>query len=207
MIDKELFKKIINTGVSVTEYLLLYYLNTAIDIKDVIINKRILGVFNLLIGKGYVIKTKEGILITNLGQKILSKVGNMPTEVVNVVKIEEEDDYYTSLLNCLKRELKSLIGKEQIKGFGNVYFIPTETELKDHLKRFWKKYPKYKDLLKIKQVLLEHINNCISSNNIAPAIKYYIIKDASNSRLASAYDDFDSNVVNTVKKINTKNLF
>jgi hypothetical protein len=91
--------------------------------------------------------------------------------------------------------MKKFVGKEQIQGFGGIYFRPTEVELKQFLERFWKYYPECRDVVKITKVINKHIETCSKKNSFAPAIKYFILKEQSKgmytSQLASAYDSFE----------------
>ena len=78
---------------------------------------------------------------------------------------------YKAILDKLKACMKKNTGKEQVEGFGNVYFRPTEAELKDSLLRFWKHYPEYRDIDKITKILENHIVKCSKKNSFAPAIR------------------------------------
>ena len=102
---------------------------------------------------------------------------------------------YRDMTDELKKTMKKFVGKEQIQGFGGVYFRPTEVELKQFLERFWKQYPEYRDTVKITKILSKHIETCSKKNTFAPAIKYFILKEQSKgmyiSQLASAYDSFE----------------
>jgi len=115
--------------------------------------------------------------------------------VESVVGVEVKQDIYEAMLLQIRAEMKKYVGKDQIKGFGNVYFRPTEVELKQSLQRFWKQYPKYTDVDKILKIISNHIQSCAKRGSFAPAIKYYIIKERSKalwvSELASAYDNFE----------------
>lgn len=125
-------------------------------------------------------------VITAKGKKVLEDV--LGKEIKKVVD-------YSEIMTFLKNVMKKHTGKEQLEGFGGVYFRPTETELKQFLERFWKQYPKYTDIVKIKAILESHIQKCRKKNSFAPAIKYFIIKEQSKgtyvSQLASAYENFN----------------
>lgn len=123
--------------------------------------------------------------LTKKGEEILSSVNKIVQISVN----------YREITNELKKTMKKFVGKEQIQGFGGVYFRPTEVELKQFLERFWRYYPDYKDIVKITKILNKHIETCSKKNSFAPAIKYFILKEQSKgmyiSQLASAYDSFE----------------
>lgn len=96
-----------------------------------------------------------------------------------------------NLRTNLQEKLKFYTGKTQIKGFGDVYFIPTIVEFIDVLKKFVKIYPKYRDFNKITKILENHIESCYKKNSFAPSLKYFIYKQGTGSRLASAYESFN----------------
>lgn len=106
-------------------------------------------------------------------------------------KKEVISDDIPNLRTHLQEKLKFYTGKSQIKGFGDVYFIPTIVEFIDVLKKFVKMYPKYRDFNKITKILENHIESCYKKNSFAPSLKYFIYKQGTGSRLASAYESFD----------------
>ena len=128
------------------------------------------------------------------GGKITKKGLDLIDSVIGVKKVDLSINYRT-MLDELKKTMKKFVGKEQIQGFGGVYFRPTEVELKQFLERFWRYYPDYRDTVKITKILNKHIETCSKKNSFAPAIKYFILKEASKgmytSQLASAYDSFE----------------
>ena len=128
------------------------------------------------------------------GGKITKKGLDLIDSVTGVKKVDLSINYRT-ILDELKKTMKKFVGKEQIQGFGGVYFRPTEVELKQFLERFWRYYPEYRDTVKITKILNKHIETCSKKNSFAPAIKYFILKEASKgmytSQLASAYDSFE----------------
>lgn len=135
--------------------------------------------------------SKEGIFIRMFQMAIESYKDILS----HSIEVEEPKKVETSVVNDIRSKLQAkllyLQGKKQIKGFGDVYFIPTAPELTDSLRRFWKKYPDYKDIDKITQILLNHIENCCKSGKFAPAVKYFIIKDGFGSPLAGGYEAFE----------------
>ena len=113
---------------------------------------------------------------------------------------------YDKLHLTLQNKLLSLTGKKQIIGFGGVYFLPTKTELKDFLTRFWNKYPKYRDTEKISKILVKHIESSKKKNSFAPAIKYFIYKQGTGSQLANAYENFEEQELETKQTFDGVNI-
>jgi len=128
------------------------------------------------------------------GGKITKKGLDLIDSVVGAKKVSLSVNY-RDMTDELKKAMKKFVGKEQIQGFGGVYFRPTEVELKQFLERFWKYYPEYRDTVKIVKILSKHIETCSKKNTFAPAIKYFILKEQSKgmyvSQLDSAYDSFE----------------
>lgn len=150
-----------------------------------------------LLAKVEILK-KQGFLT----EDVIPELTNKSTKLINEVeKIVDTKYDFEKLHKKLQDKLLSLKGKKQIEGFGGVYFIPTERELKEFLIRFWSKYPKYKDLDKISKILEKHIETCSRKNSFAPAIKYFIYKQNTGSQLANAFENYDEN------KIETENIF
>lgn len=118
------------------------------------------------------------------------------------------NDEFEKLYNEIKQCMLRTTGKNNIKGFGNVYFMVTLVELKQFLTRFWKTYPDYKDMDKISKIICSHIKDCHKKGSFAPAIKYFIIKEvqkgAATSQLASGYENYDDEKLETT---NTKTSF
>ena len=203
MISKEELKEVLKKGGDILQYLLLNYVNMNIDIEDIKQNIKITGVISLMIKKDLIQLLNDGkYLITEKGKEFLN--------------LEKEDNNKEANLmtfkNTLSERLENKIGKKQIKGFGDVYFIPTISELQVHLGRFWKKYPTFTDLDKIEKILINHIESCCKRNSFAPAIKYFIYKDTTGGFLGAAYENFEEEqkeeAEELIKKdINTKELF
>lgn len=190
MINKDTLKEILKKGGDILQYLLLNYINLNVDIEDIKQNIKIAGVISLMIKKDLIQLLSDGkYLITEKGKEFL----NLEKEDV----IEKTDG---SLKDKLSLHLENKIGKKQIKGFGGVYFIPTESELEIHLSRFWKKYPKFNDKEKIEKILINHIDTCCKKNSFAPAIKYFIYKETNGGYLGGAYENFEEEEKEIVQK-------
>lgn len=185
MISKEELKEVLKKGGDILQYLLLNYVNMNIDIEDIKQNIKIAGVISLMIKKDLIQLLNDGkYLITEKGREFL----NLEKEEKTILIVQEKG---LNLRDRLVERLEKNINKKQIKGFGDVYFIPTESELETHLSRFWKKYPKHKDVIKIEKILLKHINSCCKKNSFAPAIKYFIYKENTGGFLGAAYENFE----------------
>lgn len=146
--------------------------------KELITSKKMIGFKNLLKKRGYLDSSDK---ITELGMNILT-----------LLELVTEQNSFIKLKESLSNELNKHIGKKQIIGFGNVYFIPTVKELEEFLNRFWKQYPEMKDINRISLCLRKHIERCCKENKFSPAVKYYITKDKTGSQLASAYEMYES---------------
>lgn len=182
MINKDTLKLILKKGGDILQYLLLNYIHSGIDIKELLENIKINGVVLLMIKKDLIQSISEGnYLITDQGKEFLN------LEEPEIIIIPKTNN----LKDRLSERLEKNIGKKQIKGFGDVYFIPTISELEVHLNRFWKKYPTYKDPTKIENILLKHIDNCCKKNSFAPALKYFIFKETNGGYLGGAYENWE----------------
>jgi hypothetical protein len=192
MINKDTLKEILKKGGDILQYLLLNYINLNIDIEDIKQNIKIAGVISLMIKKDLIQLLSDGkYLITEKGKQFL----NLEEDRIVLNK-----DVDISLKDKLSQRLEKNIGKKQLKGFGDVYFIPTTSELQVHLSRFWKKYPDCKDVNKIEKILLNHIDSCCKRNSFAPAIKYFIYKETNGGYLGAAYENFEEEEKEIVQK-------
>lgn len=123
-------------------------------------------------------------------------------------KYEPEDVNYQKLLSMLQSVLETTYGKKQVKGFGNVYFLPTSKEIEAFLVRFWKQYPKYTNIAKIESILCSFVRKCAKTNKFAPAVKYFIGKSTNDgyvSQLASAYENYEEEIKNIIKEEKSNN--
>ena len=102
------------------------------------------------------------------GGKITKKGYDLIDSVLGNKKVKLAVNY-RDITDELKKAMKKFVGKEQIQGFGGVYFRPTEVELKQFLERFWKYYPDCKDVSKITKILSKHIETCSKKNKIGRA--------------------------------------
>lgn len=157
--------------------------------------------YNGLFMGGYVFEDK----ITEKGKEFLKSVEE------NDKVSKKVDNSFKDIYVRLGEFLKSKIGKKQILGFGNKYFMfSSALELENTLKRFWKFYPEYNDIVKIEKCLVNHIEKCAKTNKFAPAVQYFIIKEQDKgkpiSQLLAAYDELDEVELEKEIKIEPKEI-
>lgn len=144
--------------------------------------------------------------VTKLGRDLVEQVGKE-----QVVAVKQTATTFTSILATLKEELYKRKEVRQIKGFGNVYFIPGEKDLEDFLLRFKRKYPELWDLERIEKALVKHLVDCCKKDKFSPAIKYFIIKEGTGSQLASVLENWEDAEEDKADKqfkiIDTKGMF
>ncbi len=148
-----------------------------------------------LINSGYI--NGAGI-ITSKGKEVLKSL----TIEEKIVKI---NNTYKDIYLKLGETLKSRIGKKQVMGYGGKYYMfSSALELENTLKRLWKFYPEYNDVIKLEQCMLNHIEMCCKKNNFAPAMQYFIIRENEKNKpicqIISAYDGLDEKEEKTVDK-------
>jgi uncharacterized membrane protein YheB (UPF0754 family) len=173
-ISLEKHEQILSSGLLVDHYFILALIKQEAALPK---HHRVRGFINLLKKREYLNEEEE------LTEKALALLAD--------IKKPNTKDYSTELLEKLKAKFKESTGKNQVKGFGNVYFIPSEKEMKDHLTRFERDFhPTRGNEEKIEAILFEHLEKCIGENQYAPAIKYFIHKDG-GSALASALENWE----------------
>lgn len=186
MITKDKFEQLMKENLSSDHYWVLREINEGRSPGD---SKRVKGLISLLEKKGYLL---EGILTEKATDLVREE--QQPVPVVDEKGREESFDTWVERLQAnLKAKLREHIGKEQVKGFGNVYFIPSNiTDLRTFLERFHRKYKllKKENLEKIEKILLKHVDECARKREFAPAVLYFIIKDGTPSRLAAALESY-----------------
>lgn len=197
------FIKLRSLKLSVTDLYILECLVNKVELNKCKLWGEISGRLNVLEKKGFIDCRNE---LTKEGTALILHLHPLPQILLDEQK--KENNYFDRLHVSLQTTLHSLINKKQIKGFGGVYFIPTRVELEEFLKRFIKKYKNLYDEEKIEKVLTRHIIECVASGNYAPAIKYFIYKDGTGSRLAPALENWEEKEEKVSNKlVNTKDLF
>lgn len=108
----------------------------------------------------------------------------------------------------LQDKLHSLIRKNNVTTAFNMPFIPSTTDMQEHLLKFRKKYGKLWNLERIRKCLLIYVESCVRNDKYNPIIKYYIFKE-SGSFLADALETFSEVDLedNQFNIKNTKDLF
>lgn len=129
---------------------------------------------------------------------ILDFMRDCAIEKIKSMEKEVNSQDLLELITKLQAKLRFYTGKSQKLGFGDVYFISNLQDLEASFKRFWKIYPKYRDLVKITKILENHIESCYKKNSFAPSIKYFVFKQGTGSRLASAYEAFNEEIENDI---------
>jgi hypothetical protein len=208
MITPEKFKLILDHKIDLN---LFYLLETIKEEKEVHLTNKVQGWLQILVIKG-LLSPKYNL--TSKGLDLIIAINGDNPVAVDIIKEEVDFDKYTlDLLAALKAKLKEIIGKDQVMGFGNTYFIPGIKDLREFLLRFSKKYSVSieENAFKIQTILLRHVEKCAKARKFSPAVKYFIIKDGTGSSLEPALENFEEESKPEVKEefkiINSKNLF
>ena len=185
----ELIKKILNSPITILDYLILEHVkeNTFENfLEDAKFSSQI---FHL----------KQNEYISNNNKLTLK--GKQILDELN--KFEEKSDFYSQLHKSLQDELDNLTGKKQKMLQGKYAFLLNEKDLKLRLQKVIKEY-QLSDLLKIEKVLLLYVEKCNKARfEYTPTIEYYIWKDKS-SRLATDYENFNEEEI--IYEDNTVNI-
>lgn len=187
MIDEEKYKNLLDAGLSLDHYFLLYNIRNKIKIIE---NKRINGFKNLLIKKGYLDK---GGKITESGEKIVEKCKDIPVTQQSLYQRVE------SLHKKIQDRLIELTGKKQVltsikKGSKQYYFLEGPRVLESKISRVMKIY-NFKDLDKIEKVIINYVETCHMKNDWFPLLHYWILKD-NVSQMMTAIDSMEDNEEN-----------
>lgn len=182
----ELIKKILNSPISILDYLILEHIanNTA---KEFIEDKKFRD------SSLYFLKMKEFVSdnnkLTLKGKELLEK-------------LQEEDvswDFYNNLHKNLQEKMISLTGKKQKMLQGKYAFLPNEKDLKLRLQKVIKEY-QLNDLQKIEKVLLLYVEKCNKARfEYVSTIEYYLTKDKI-SKFVTDYENYE----NIIEEINNE---
>ena len=170
----ELIKKILNSPVTILDYLILEHVanNTA---KEFMEDEKLFGHTLYLKTQEYVSDNNK---LTLLGKELLDQLQ----------KEEVSTDFYSNLYKNLQQKMISLTGKKQKLLQGKYAFLPNEKDLKLRLQKVIKEY-QLSDLQKIEKVLLLYVEKCNKARfEYVSTIEYYITKDKT-SRLATDYEN------------------
>lgn len=178
----ELLKKILNSPITILDYLILEQIanNTAKEFVEGD-NIRIKGQLDFLKLQEFVSNNNK---LTLTGKTLLDQLQ----------KEEVSSDFYGNLHKNLQEKMISITGKKQKMLQGKYAFLPNEKDLKLRLQKVIKEY-KLNDLQKIEKVLLLYIEKCNKARfEYTSTVEYYILKDKS-SRLATDYENFNEEEV------------
>lgn len=211
--NKEKFERIVRSDVDCNSWAVLCLIKQEENYE---MSSQVIGWMTLLQKKGYI----DGA--SNITEKGLELIKNIEgKDVITFEKAPEEEKpvefsleaFSIHLIKQLKAKLKELRGREQIEGFGRVFFIPLKKEMMEFLSRCSRDYEVnlQENADKIEKILIAHLEKCCKTNQFAPAIKYYIIKDKTGSPLAAALESYEEKIDEKAEGqfniINTKDLF
>ena len=185
----ELIKKILNSPISILDYLILEHIanNTA---KDFINDEKIFNHVSFLKTQEYISDNNK---LTLKGKELLDQLQ----------KEETNTDFYSHLHKNLQERMISLTGKKQKMLQGKYAFIPNPKDLKLRLQKVNKEY-QLNDLQKVEKVLLLYVEKCNRAKfEYTPTLEYYVWKDKS-SRLATDYENYNEEEI--VYEDNTVNI-
>lgn len=203
------YRKILELGLRLDLYMALEYVVEKVDISQLMEFTKFEDSLNQLENKDYVIRMKDGKYeATTKGVDTYKEVSSQKEAKAEKKPKVLPQNELVSLHTALKEKLKAITGQEQVKGFGNVPFIPSLSDFQDHIKQFLSKYPNLWDYEKVQKCLLEHVESCARKQSYSPCIKYFIHKRDSGSTLA-AYLETTSGTAGTeqYRIIETNNLF
>ncbi len=183
MIDNDLYEQVLESGLSLDHFLLLYKLKKG---QPSLQNKRVIGFANLLILKGFI--SPEG----DLTEKAFNLLEGYEEVVASKPKNPEVTKWASEVWVKLQDKLMEVTGKKQVQavvGKAKFPFLCNNIDLAKKLTTVINLY-RLKDLDKIERTLLKHIENCSDSNNWFPLMKYYILKDG-NSALVTDLESID----------------
>ena len=179
----ELIKKILNSPITILDYLILEHItnNTA---KEFVEDKDQTPIKGAIFGHLIWLKQEEYVSDNN-------KLTLKGKELLDQLQKEEiSTDFYSSLHKNLQEKMISLTGKKQKMLQGKYAFIPNPKDLKLRLQKVIKEY-QLNDIQKVEKVLLLYVEKCNKARfEYVSTIEYYILKDKS-SRLATDYENYN----------------
>lgn len=191
------FLRLLDNGYSLDHIYILSLIEKGEDVNKILNDKKGKLLFQALTRK----KLLENNHITPLGLTLINLFNNIKIEPIDIPiseviekplsDKEKLENYIDKLHKSLGDKLLSLIGKKQIMGYGNTYFIPSKGELKLFIPRFIKHHADLWDEDKIEKLLHNHIQICARKKSYAPACKYFIYHDRRGSALASALENYE----------------
>lgn len=200
MLDQTTIKNIIESPISVEDYLVLKLIFDNETYLYPKFNQKFKSSIEKLQFEGYLdysttLDTKGGYFsakkdiattfILQKGKNILNQIENIPTSV----KVVEKVDKYQVLYLSLKSELKKLTGKEQVKANIAYPFLCNQIDLESRLSKVVHKY-KLTDWEKIEKCLINHIKRSYKQNFMKCQLMMYYIEKGGSSMLVSDYESF-----------------
>ena len=174
----ELIKKILNSPISILDYLILEHIanNTAKEfVEDE--NIRIKGQLDFLKLQEFVSDNNK---LTLKGKTLLDQLQ----------KEEISTDFYNSLHKNLQEKMISLTGKKQKMLQGKYAFLPNLNDFKLRLNKVMISY-NLTNQVKIKKVLLNYVKRCHKYKfDHVQTLNYYLFKEG-QSNFANDYDNFN----------------
>ena len=134
--------------------------------------------------------------LTKKGIELLQSIENQKVKSVNFNELHE----------LCKEELKRLTGKSQYMVAKKYAFINNQVDFNNKLKSVCVKY-KLKDINRIKELLLLHINKAVEAKfEFTQLLGYYISKENKSTLADDYYSDIDTNIEEK-KNNNQTNVF
>lgn len=204
-ITKDVFKHLLNKGIDVSQYLLLSYFNTNIDIQDLLKNVRIVATVSVLEKKGYLVKLGNNLYnLTQKGKDLLKDETEQEIQIVSV-----KTDWIEQLHTEIEELIKKNTGSKSFTNPSGKKLNSSVTELNIRFASFFKKYG-FQDITKIKNSVLKYVNDATTGKIKYPIrIIYYIWNEKNGSVVSEMMDNFDDEIeTEEIKKpVNTKSLF
>lgn len=192
----ELIKKILNSSITILDYLILEHIvnNTA---KEFIEDKDQTPFKGAIFGHVTWLKQEDYISDNN-------KLTLKGKELLDQLQKEEiSTDFYSSLHKNLQEKMISLTGKKQKMLQGKYAFLLNEKDLKLRLQKIIKEY-QLNDLQKVEKVLLLYIEKCNKARfEYVSTIEYYLTKDKI-SKFVTDYENYNEEEI--VYEDNTVNI-
>lgn len=162
----ELIKKILNSPITVLDYLILEHVMND-TLKEFVQDEKFISQITFLKAQEYI---SDNFKITVKGKEVMDKIN-----------LSQQTDFYSILHKSLQDKLLHLTNKKQKILQGKYSFLPNETDLKVRLQKLIKKY-NLTDLNKIKKVLLLYVEKSNKAKfEYVQTIEYYLLKnDISN---------------------------
>ncbi len=185
MINSEVYKEILESGLMIDHYLVLVNIKNNKPLQS---NRRVQGFVNLLTKKEYLVDGK----LTEKAIDLLQDIGS-EEDIKAAVSIEKEQKpiqaeivdfkaWIVELHKSLQNELYALTRQRQIRDKidrKTYSFLPNVIDLEKAMFKVVRLY-KLTDYKKIEATLKNYIKRCASANSWFPLLQYYIIKNGAS---------------------------